>query len=164
VIVVSDTGPLISLAVIDRLDLLEKIFDKIVIPKAVWLELCDQIDTFDIPQVMQLQTSVVSLKQNKTFSEGIDFGETEAILLYEEIHADQLLIDDKFARKKAESRKVHCLGTLAVLVKAKEQNFISELKPLFMQLLARKRYYSIALLDTVLSACGEVPFSPSEKL
>jgi predicted nucleic acid-binding protein len=157
VIVVSDTGPLISLAVINQLDLLEKIFEKVIIPEAVWDELLDQIETFNIPQVSRFQANVIPLKQKDIFLDGIDLGETEAILLYEESHADQLLIDDKFARTEAESRNISCLGTLAVLVKAKEQKYISNLKPFFLQFLAKKRYYSKTLLNAVLSACNEDP-------
>jgi predicted nucleic acid-binding protein len=159
VIVVSDTGPLISLAVINQLDLLKKIFGKVIIPEAVWGELFDQIETFNIPQVSQFQASVVPLKQKNVFIDGIDPGETEAMLLYEEVRADQFLIDDKFAREKAKSRNISCLGTLAVLVKAKEQKYIPELRPLFLQHLARKRYYSKILLNAVLSTCNEVPLS-----
>jgi hypothetical protein len=48
VIVVADTGPLISLAVIDRLDLLGVIFGKVVIPEAVWGELARQITIFNL--------------------------------------------------------------------------------------------------------------------
>jgi predicted nucleic acid-binding protein len=156
VIVVADTGPLISLAVIDKLDILEKIFGAVVIPEAVWAELLDQVEAFNIPQVSQFQTRVVPLKQKHGFINGLDPGETAAILLYEEIHADQLLIDDKFARKNAESRSVACLGTLAVLVKAKELKLISEIRPLLLQLVEKKRYFSKTLLNIVLSVCDEV--------
>jgi predicted nucleic acid-binding protein len=38
-IVIADSGPIFSLAAIDKLDLLNKIFDDINIPRAVWNEI-----------------------------------------------------------------------------------------------------------------------------
>lgn len=38
-VVISDSGPVFSLAVIDKLDVLSDLFDEIYIPKAVWDEL-----------------------------------------------------------------------------------------------------------------------------
>jgi predicted nucleic acid-binding protein len=122
VIVVSDTGPLISLAVINQLDLLEKIFEKVIIPEAVWDELLDQIEAFNIPQVSRFQANVIPLKQKDIFIDGIDLGETEAILLYEEAHADQLLIDDKFAVQKPSPAIFPVLGRWQFLSKQKSRN------------------------------------------
>ncbi|MEM6397508.1 MAG: hypothetical protein AAF741_14255 [Bacteroidota bacterium] len=38
-LVISDSGPIFSLAIIDKLEILEKLFDKVNIPKAVWKEI-----------------------------------------------------------------------------------------------------------------------------
>jgi predicted nucleic acid-binding protein len=45
----------------------------------------------------------------------LDAGEQDAILLAEELHADQLIIDDRDARRLAERRGISVLGTLGVL-------------------------------------------------
>ncbi|HPW67769.1 MAG TPA: hypothetical protein PLY32_05090 [Salinivirgaceae bacterium] len=37
-VVIADTGPIISLALIDKLDILDKIFDEVKIANAVWEE------------------------------------------------------------------------------------------------------------------------------
>ena len=39
--VVSNTGPLVALAVIDQLDLLNQLFDTIIVPEAVHFELLE---------------------------------------------------------------------------------------------------------------------------
>jgi predicted nucleic acid-binding protein len=67
-----------------------------------------------------------------------------------------VIIDDKNARAVAESRNISCLGALAVLVEAKSQKLIPELRPLFLQLLVKKRYYAKVLLNTILSANNEI--------
>lgn len=38
-LVVSDSGPIFSLAIVDKLDILRSLFDELYIPKAVWEEL-----------------------------------------------------------------------------------------------------------------------------
>lgn len=39
----------------------------------------------------------------------MDYGESESILLYEELKADYLLIDDNKARMLAESLNINCI-------------------------------------------------------
>jgi predicted nucleic acid-binding protein len=50
---------------------------------------------------------------------------------------------------------IACIGTIAVLIKAKHENLIKELRPLFVELLDKKRYYSVDLLNKVLSTNNE---------
>lgn len=38
-LVIADAGPIFSLAIIDKLELLNQLFDEIKIPKAVWDEI-----------------------------------------------------------------------------------------------------------------------------
>ncbi|MBN1769561.1 MAG: hypothetical protein JXR50_02815 [Prolixibacteraceae bacterium] len=38
-IVIADAGPIISLAIVDKLDILSKIFDEVKIANAVWKEI-----------------------------------------------------------------------------------------------------------------------------
>jgi predicted nucleic acid-binding protein len=49
-LVVADTGPLISLSLVDKLDVLDVLFGHIVIPEAVWHELEGLIVSLSIPQ------------------------------------------------------------------------------------------------------------------
>ena len=45
-LVVADTGPIISLSILNQLDLLDTLFGQIVIPSAVWQELIDLLILF----------------------------------------------------------------------------------------------------------------------
>jgi predicted nucleic acid-binding protein len=47
-LIIADTGPLISLAVIDQIDLLDALFYRVAIPEAVWQELEDNIEEVSI--------------------------------------------------------------------------------------------------------------------
>ncbi len=150
--VVLDTGPVISLSIIDKLDLLPHLFDKIFIPNAVWEELDRSDFSRDFPEVRSFFKGRV--KAVNTFNELIlitDYGESESMLLYKELEADFLVIDDKKARSIAEELEINCIGTLAVLVKAKEKGLISALKPVFENLIQNRRYYSKNVLNKILS-------------
>lgn len=81
----------------------------------------------------------------------MDYGESESVVLYRESKADFLLIDDKKARKIAENLRINCIGTLGLLIHAKNKGLIKELKPIFEEFLKNKRYYSIELLNTILT-------------
>jgi predicted nucleic acid-binding protein len=155
VIIIADTSPIISLAVIDKLEILDVLFDQIAIPEAVWLELLKYADVLSIPGVKKYQKNIISVKHSAPFIAGVDAGESEAIMLFEEIHADFLLIDDNEARKVAESRAIPCLGTLAVLITAKSKKIVPALRPLFMRLLANNRFYSVQLLNNILASNNE---------
>jgi predicted nucleic acid-binding protein len=154
-IIVADTGPLISLSVIDKLDLLEELFDQVVIPEAVWRELETFIVPFAIPKAQKYQSYVVPLKEPLGEPLKLGLGEEEAMRLFTEINGDRLLIDDYDARQLAESRGISCIGTLGVLILAKRQEFIPALRHLFSELLSRNRYFSLPLLNSILVANGE---------
>jgi len=154
-IVVADTGPIISLAVIDKLSILDSLFESVSIPEAVWEELLNYVDVFNIPQIYNYKNNVKKVSSKYDSEQLVDKGELEAILLSKEINADYLLIDDKKARTIAEEMSIACIGTIAVLIKAKSKGIIKELRELFIEMLDKKRYYSLDLLNKVLLANDE---------
>ena len=155
-LLIADTSPLISLLVIDQLNLLDQLFSEYYLPKAVWDELNAHNELLDYSD----QLSLLSLRVKEIHSvyvpmPGIDVGETEAIILCREMRADILLVDDKKAREIAELLGIKCTGTLAILLRAHSKGFIRELRPLFSELINKNRYYSKALLNQLLDKVGE---------
>ena len=155
-IVVADTGVIISLVHIQRIDLIEKIFGEYYIAKAVWIELnnYDNPD-FDNSILDDLKPKVREINSKNYLSMVMDYGESESAILYEELQADYLLIDDNKARLIAESLDINCIGTLGLLLKAKQKGLIAEVKPLFEKLLKAGRYFSRELLSDILNKIGE---------
>ena len=155
-LVIADSGAIISLAIIGKLDLLELIFDTIRIPYAVWEEISLDKDNeifHNIEVFFRDRITKISSFNDLTFI--MDYGESESVILYKELKADYLLIDDKKARKIAENFGIICIGTLGLLILAKKENFIIELKPIFEELLINKRYFSLNLLNAILKIQGE---------
>jgi predicted nucleic acid-binding protein len=156
-LVIADSGPVISLAVINKLDLLEALYGEVYISEAVWQEISRYIEPFNIPQVQSLREKIRKLSGQNPFFGLMDAGEAEAASLYLEINADYLIIDDRAARHVAEDHGVRCLGTLAVLIKAKELHLIADLRPLFSTLISYNRYYKKELLNSLLADYEEAP-------
>lgn len=155
-IVISDAGPIFSLAILKMLNLLDNFFDEIHIPNAVWEEISQDQTTNHFENISTFfKDKIVKIKGKNHLTFVMDYGESEAIILYQELDANFLLIDDKKARSYAENLGINCIGTLGILIIAKKKGIVKELKPLFQQLLNNKRYYSDKLLNSILLKFGE---------
>ncbi len=128
-IVVSDTTPLISLLKIDRIDLLEKLFGQVLIPQAVFDELTvDERFKLEADQIRQRQFIIIKAIQNHQSANilkratGLDKGESEAIILTDELSADVLLMDEAKGRTISFQMGFKIMGTIGVLMAAYEEN------------------------------------------
>lgn len=158
-IVVSDTTPLISLLKIDRLDLLEKLFATVHIPQGVFNELnarsefadeAKQIKTCDFIHIHDVNKKTVSLLQKAT---NLDLGESEAIVLSNDLNADLTLLDDGAARRVAQLEGMNITGTVGILGKAYSEGYLTadELRNCVEILRTSRRYISEKLLDMLLA-------------
>jgi len=155
-LIVADSGPIFSLACIKQLHLLDVIFVNVLIPEAVWKEVTKDVHSDLYPDIYNFfKTKVRKIKSLNDLVLIMDEGESEAVILYKELFADFLLIDDKKARKVAEYFDLNCIGTLGLLIYAKENGHLSELKTHFEVLLKNNRYYSISLLNNILGSSAE---------
>jgi predicted nucleic acid-binding protein len=156
--VIADTGVLISLGLIGKINLIEEIFGNYYIANAVWQE----FQKYDNPllnkeQFKFLDKRVVEISTKNYLSVVLDYGESESIILYEELKADFLLIDDKKARLIAESLNVNCIGSIGILIRAKQKGLIKEIRPIFEIWMNNERYFSLKLLNQILLQEGEDP-------
>jgi hypothetical protein len=159
-LVIADAGPIFTLAVIDHLELLDKLFEDVKIAPAVW----NEISTHQFKPIHTLictyfESKVQEIAGFNELSFIMDRGESESVMLYKETQADFLLIDDKKARNIAESLGINCVGILGILCIAKEKGLINELRPLFEIFLLQKRFYSLILLNSILLKYGEAEIS-----
>lgn len=128
-IVVSDTTPLISLLKIERLSLLEKLFGEVLIPQAVFAELTSderfQLEAEQIKQKQFISVKPVSNQESVSIlkrATGLDEGESEAIVLTDELKADLLLIDEAKGRFVSNQMGFRIMGTIGVLMAAYEEH------------------------------------------
>ena len=131
-IVVSDTTPLISLLKINSLNILEKLFGKVLIPQAVFDELTvDERFKLEAEQIMSNKfvsvkpvSNVASVSILKRAT-GLDQGESEAIVLTDELKADLLLIDEAKGRTVSNQMGLKIMGTIGILMVAYEEQVLT---------------------------------------
>jgi len=127
--IVIDTSPLISLAVLDHLELLKKLFSTIIVPHAVYQEIKAAGEKEEYIRIANfIENHIYSPKEEKIFHHKLGKGETEAIILCLELKADLLILDDKKARTVAESHDIKCIGTLGMLTLARQKGIYKRIK------------------------------------
>lgn len=131
-IIISDTTPIITLLKLERLDLLKNLFGEVVIPRAVYEELTSNPKYLSEAQVISecsfLKRSEISDRQSiKILREvvGLDTGESEAIALADEQHADLLIIDERKGRSVAKQMGLKIIGTIGILIQAFDCKLLS---------------------------------------
>lgn len=134
--VVSNAGPLIALAKIERFHLLRDLFGGITIPHAVFDEVVvrggERAGAHETVQALNDWISIVpvrDLQLARSMQTQLGTGEAEAIALAIELPADYLLLDDRKARSVARFLSVEVLGAVGVLRRAQRRGFLSDLKP-----------------------------------
>lgn len=160
-IVVSNTSPIFYLSTIGQLDLLHQLFDVVVIPAAVYNEITNVGNTDASARVVptlswvKTQTATDQAFIN-TLSIDLDPGESEAIALAVEINADLLLMDERLGRTAALRSGLKVTGVLGILIAAKRNNLIQNVKPLLDDLIENVGFWVDGqLYAEVLQTVGE---------
>lgn len=131
-LIVADAGPIFSLAIVDKLFVLENLFDKINISKAVWGEITLKTNTNFYSRIVKFfEDKVIEINGFNELSFLMDYGESETLILYKELNANYLLIDDKKARNIAENFGIKCIGTIWCSFNIKEKETDSKPKTCF---------------------------------
>ena len=123
-IVVSDTTPLRYLAVIGGLEWLPAVFGQVVCPPEVMAECLHERApaplrdwALSAPSWLRI-VPVSDAARALPFEVHLDAGETAALCLAREIHADLVLLDERRGRSAAARLGLAVTGTLGVLVEA----------------------------------------------
>ncbi len=160
-IAVSNTSPIFYLSTIGHLDLLRQLYGEIVIPATVLNEIINVGNTDASARVVPTLSwikvqSAIDQEFVNTLRAELDPGEAEAIALAVELKADRLLIDERLGRAAAMRVGLQVTGVLGILVAAKRNNLIQEVKPLLDTLSGQVGFWLDArLYAEVLQAVDE---------
>lgn len=139
--VVSNTSPILNLAIVGRLNLLHQQFGQIQIPPAVLDELkINDARTGSQPIRTAITAGWIQVQpvSNQSFvqllQQTLDGGEAEAISLALELQAKWILLDERDGRKAAKSLGLQVTGVLGVLLRAKESGALPSLQPVIEEL------------------------------
>ena len=148
-IVISDTSPLLALWKIGHLQLLPRLYGGVFIPAEVELELRDGEHSASGTAIFQSCGGWLKVCAAKSVVaiDGLDFGESAAITLAQELGADLLLIDERFGRRVALEHGLAIRGTVGVLEDAASRGLI-DLSAAFELLKATDFRISAQFLDS----------------
>lgn len=136
-VIISDTSPISNLMHIELIHLLQYLYSEVIIPVAVYEALSvipQQKSIID----QQNWISIRSVENQERVEElllHLDRGESEAIVLAQESQADLLLIDEIKGRSIANQKSMRTIGLFGVLIEAKENNLVNQVKPFLDQLI-----------------------------
>jgi predicted nucleic acid-binding protein len=147
-LVVSNTSPILNLAIIDRLSMIREQFTTVTVPKGVLEELrigenlpgsktiTDALDAKWL-QVEEVQDSAML----RILKRELDAGEAEAIALALEIRAQWVLLDESEARRIAKDLGLKVTGVLGILLRACSQKRVSSLRSEMERLREKAGFY-----------------------
>jgi predicted nucleic acid-binding protein len=160
---VSNTSPLLNLAIIERLGLVQEQFSTVLIPQAVLDE--TKMDT-NLPGAETIRLAlqkgwlrVAEVKDThlvQALALELDLGEAAAIALALDLGSLPILMDEHDGRAKAKALGLEPIGALGILLRAKRQGQLESIQDA-MQALRQEAGFFIAdeLFEAVLTEAGE---------
>lgn len=160
-VVAADTSPLIALAVMDLLPVLRVLFNSVLVPSAVVTECLNDLSKPMADRIGQALANRLLAEQSVTnrdycelLAQVLDPGEAETITLAKEKNA-VALIDEATARKVAARENIDTIGSLYVLIRARQENLVSAVTPLLNRLLEHGYHLDRSLVRYVVETCDE---------
>jgi predicted nucleic acid-binding protein len=115
-----------------QLELLEKLYQEIRIPRAVYDELTSSTAFQDEAATINncVFIKVVDVESRQTVdvlqrATGLDLGESESIVYSDTIKADMLLMDEAAGRRVAKSMNINIIGTIGVLLAGFDEGILN---------------------------------------
>ncbi|MCX7045348.1 MAG: DUF3368 domain-containing protein [Candidatus Sumerlaeota bacterium] len=156
-IIVADSSPLIALAACDCLHLLDSLFQQVRIPPSVFDEvtIANKPMADKLRQYLDGKVATLAFRDYVVEATGLGRGETDAMMLYKQLKADRLLVDDKRARMIALINSIEIVGSPGILAIAKIKGIIPAAKPLLEIMSQANIRISHRIIDHTLRICGE---------
>ena len=82
-------------------------------------------------------------------------GEQEAIALYMDLSADLLIIDDARAKKVAYANGLEVMGSIGILLLAKQRGQIDKIRPMLNLLAVSDIHLGSSIIEKALKLAGE---------
>lgn len=159
--IVVNTSPLLALGTCDRIDLLQSLYDYVVIPDAVAHELSRGGTTalprglpegrFDWLKVLKLSNPIPA-----HLLERLDEGEAAVIALALETGARRVVMDERLGRQVAKSTGLEVIGSMGILLQAKAAGLITTVKPCIEAMQRHNIRLGESLVTQTIQLAGEV--------
>ena len=158
--IICNATPLINFASISCLDILKSLFTEIVIPQAVYSDTVESGFPNSETILKEIEAGWLNVKLVEEMPESIplalDAGEREAIALALSEQKPRVILDKKRDKKVAQELGLNVIGTLGILILAKRNRIISQVKPLLDAMMTKAKYWvNESLYHSVLQAVSE---------
>lgn len=161
-LIVTDSSPLIALSVMGLFPVLKELFDPVIIPQSVYRECREDLSK---PQASNIEAAIrkyafqiqpaTNLYDCRLLEQVLDRGEAEAIILAKKLNG-LVLIDEKAARQIAKNEEIPCVGSLYILLQAKQNQRIDSVIPPLHELIKHGYFLAPDLIQMVLEKGGEL--------
>jgi predicted nucleic acid-binding protein len=147
--IIADSSCLILLDKIEELELLKKLFGKVIITSII----AEEFGT-PLPEWISIKNA-----ENKNYQNilelSVDRGEASAIALAVEQSDCLLILDDQKARRLAAELNLKYTGTIALLVEAKLKGYIISVRPIINKIRKTNFHLTPQLEKKILKSAGE---------
>jgi predicted nucleic acid-binding protein len=158
-VIVADSGPLIGLGKIGRLELLRKLARSVVIPAPVWREVVEagggRVEAEEVRRLFSADVVEPDAPLFDAYRLFLGAGEASALALAAGRPDALLLMDDARARRIAAAQGFRCLGSIGLLLRAKRHGYLVAIGPEIRALRKCGIFLSDEIVARVLRAAEE---------
>lgn len=158
--IVCNTGPIIALASIQKLDILKNLYDSIYLPEAVNDEILRGGPHFtgldEYRKAGWIKISKLQQSEDTLLATVLDTGEASVIQLAREIGVYKILMDERKGRRVARDvYGLQVIGTARLLTNAKQAHLVSSVKELLQQMRAAGYWIHEKIIAATIKAAKE---------
>jgi len=159
---VSDTGPIIALAKVNKLFLLKRLFEEVSIPPIVYKELFAVIgDESDV--IENALKDFLTVREPSPLDKSVglvladlDEGEQQTISLSITLGKEIiLLMDDRAGRQAAQKLNISITGVVGILLLAKQRGLINSVSEILETIRNKGYWLSNKVIETAKELAGE---------
>lgn len=156
--IISNTTPIISLLKVDKLNLLKELYEKIIVPTAVYLEIENGKEKSyyqDLTQINWIDIQEIRNPDSRAYFLDLDDGEAEVLILAKELNADLVIMDEIMGRRYSKQLGFNLTGTIGILLKSKEKGLIVSINDLLTELIKKGTWLSPKLISKAIKLSNE---------
>ncbi len=156
--IISNTTPIISLLKVDKLNLLKELYERVIVPTAVYLEIENGKEKQyyqDLTQIDWIEIQEIRNPDSRAYFLDLDDGEAEVLILAKELNADLVIMDEIMGRRYSKQLEFNLTGTIGILLKSKEKGLIESIKDLLTELMKKGTWLSPKLISKAIKLANE---------
>jgi predicted nucleic acid-binding protein len=159
-VIVINTGPIIALiAATGNLDVLEKLFDRVIVTQEVKNEICYHGESgFGVAEFLNANFLTIikePVNLSAMLKNSLDRGEASVIQYAINNNIDTVCIDEVAGRRIARLNELKLTGSIGVLIRAKKEGIINSLREALLNMKNQGVFISKNLIERAITLAEE---------